>query len=235
MNRPRTTLICTLLALAPVAAVAGGDCTGIQTHVLTPALFQLCLSPHPLPVAGTADPQTPLRVASAAQSATGPSGNGDAGPPKGLDVVKLSPGGNAGQAKPPAPGPWGEAPYPQPGLADAPLRLIDLKPVHFAFDKAALSDNAKQMLGRIAGYLQRQRGLTRVLLIGYADHSGTPSHNYKLSQRRTKAVRAYLAAHGVAPGLLHGVSHGNRMPVDESWIPSGQARNRRVELYAVVR
>ena len=127
------------------------------------------------------------------------------------------------------------APYPDPGLADAPLRLIDLKPVQFASNQVDLSDDAKQMLSRAARYLQQQSGLRRVLVIGYADHSGSRSHNYNLSLQRTKAVQAYLVAQGIAPGLLHGMARGSRMPVDESWIAAGRERNRRVELYAIVR
>lgn len=183
MNLFRTAIIGCLFTLAPAAASAGTDCTGIQDRLVTPVLFHRCLAAH-------------------------------------------THGG--------APPSW-QAPYPVPGLADAPLRLIDLKPVHFAFDKAQLSDEAKGTLGRIAAYLQHQKGLTRVLVIGYADHTGSGAYNYDLSVKRTRAVAAYLAAQGVAPGLLHGESHGNRMPVDESWTPSGRKRNRRVELYAVVR
>lgn len=244
MKISRLRAVCLLAALAPLAAGAAeaqGGCTGIQDQLVTPALFQRCLSAHPgRTPPGTGDPSPPLQVASAAQASASPGpapGNGgDALAPKGLKTVKLTPAGKTAQEKPaPAALPAGEAPYPMPGLADAPLRFIDLKPVHFAFDKADLSDEAKQTLARIAAYLQQQKGLTRVVVIGYADHSGTESHNFALSEQRSKVVQTYLAAQGLPPAVLHTMARGNRMPVDESWTPSGRERNRRVEMYAVVR
>lgn len=118
---------------------------------------------------------------------------------------------------------------------DAPLRFITLPPVHFAVDKADLSETAKQTLDRIAAYLQRQAHLRRILVYGNADATGSRPYNYNLSDRRTKAVEAYLVSRGMAADLFHGTPQGKAVPIDEYWTQEGRKHNRRVELYAVLR
>jgi outer membrane protein OmpA-like peptidoglycan-associated protein len=118
---------------------------------------------------------------------------------------------------------------------ESTMQFITLDPVPFEFDKAELTDGAQRALDANTAYLLRQPGVTRILIYGHADDVGSGDYNYTLSEERSKAVADYLIGHGVPADLLYDAPRGERMPVDEYWTPEGRKRNRRVEIYAVVR
>jgi len=115
------------------------------------------------------------------------------------------------------------------------MDFISLEPVPFEFNKSNLTDGAEHVLDTITTYLHDHPGVTRVLIYGNTDNVGAGAYNYTLSDKRIRTVTAYLVEHGISPSLLHEAPRGERMPVDEYWTPEGRERNRRVQLYAVVR
>ena len=125
-----------------------------------------------------------------------------------------------------------KSPAPRDGST---MQFISLEPVPFEFDKAVLTDGAIHSLDAITAYLRSQPGVTSVLVYGHTDNVGTGDYNYNLSDKRIHVISAYLVGHGIAPSLIHEAPRGERMPVDEYWTPDGRKRNRRVEIYAVVR
>jgi outer membrane protein OmpA-like peptidoglycan-associated protein len=69
-------------------------------------------------------------------------------------------------------------------------------------------------------------------LEGFTDSSGTLPHNATLSQQRTMAVADYLKGQGIDGSRLTGRGFGPAKPVDTNATASGEADNRRVELFS---
>lgn len=82
-------------------------------------------------------------------------------------------------------------------------------PVYFAKDSAALDDDAKRHLNRIAGCLKRHE-LDTMTVAGRTDPSGTESYNESLGFERAKTVAMYLAAQGVPNESIVVRSYGER-------------------------
>lgn len=70
------------------------------------------------------------------------------------------------------------------------------KVVYFDFDKAELDAEARANLDRLAGVLTASSDVRNASIVGYADIIGSDSYNQKLSERRAKVVRDYLASKG---------------------------------------
>jgi len=104
-----------------------------------------------------------------------------------------------------------------------------MKNVHFAFDSAQLTPQSKASLDDALEILQRHKDLV-VEVAGHTDSVGTEAYNQSLSQRRAKAVREYLVAHGIAAERLTSKGYGESEPVADNATDEGRAMNRRVEL-----
>jgi len=100
--------------------------------------------------------------------------------------------------------------------------------VTFALNSSVLTDKSKQSLGQLVAALNSPQIAARDALIeGYADASGNPDANLKLSDARARAVVDYLADHGVARTRLDAKGYGatHFLPGRSSDDPG----NRRVE------
>lgn len=64
---------------------------------------------------------------------------------------------------------------------------------------------------------------------GHTDNVGDPAKNLKLSEDRTKAVKAYLMGKGVAEGRMKATGYGDTQPKFSNATAKGKAGNRRVE------
>ena len=85
--------------------------------------------------------------------------------------------------------------------------------VTFAFNSAALDENAKTVLRRQAHFI-RQFPEVRWKVFGHTDLVGSNSYNKRLGMRRAQAVVAYLASQGVSRKRLEAVvSYGETRPV----------------------
>jgi phosphate transport system substrate-binding protein len=109
--------------------------------------------------------------------------------------------------------------------------------ITYRFEKnsGALELKAKQDIPRLARFLKSppMRG-KQILLLGFADASGTFPVNLALSHDRAASVRTALLAAGqgaVDPGKIVIKAYGELMPVDCNNTEDGQAKNRRVEVW----
>ena len=64
---------------------------------------------------------------------------------------------------------------------------------------------------------------------GFSDSYGAPAANLALSQKRAKAVRAYLIGHGVPAETLTAEGFGDANPIGNNATAAGRAANRRIE------
>lgn len=96
-----------------------------------------------------------------------------------------------------------------------------LKPVFFAYDSIALSEQARGILQQNVENMKK-RTAVKVLIEGHADSRGTNEYNLALAERRADAVRDYLASLGIAQDRIQIVSKGEEAPfckeeTEECW------------------
>jgi outer membrane protein OmpA-like peptidoglycan-associated protein len=108
--------------------------------------------------------------------------------------------------------------------------------VMFDFDSAAIRPDSTVTLAQVAA-LARQRGASRIEVVGHTDSLGRDDYNMELSRQRAVAVMMWLhEREGIPASLLAGRGVGAQQPIahntrpDGSDDPEGRARNRRVEI-----
>ena len=105
----------------------------------------------------------------------------------------------------------------------------------FAFDSSALRPDAIETLARVAELVRRE-GVAQVEIVGHTDAIGSDAYNLELSERRARAVQAWLATDAALNATMLIEGRGEADPVsantrpDGSDDPEGRQRNRRVEL-----
>ncbi len=83
--------------------------------------------------------------------------------------------------------------------------------VYFGFDKATLSNDAKDILKKQAKWLN-DNPLVSALIEGHCDEIGTKEHNFALGLRRANAANKFLIAQGIDKTRLNVISHGKERP-----------------------
>jgi outer membrane protein OmpA-like peptidoglycan-associated protein len=101
--------------------------------------------------------------------------------------------------------------------------------VHFPFNKAEISDEAKARIDEaVAPLVQANRGVF-LEIEGHTDNIGDDAYNLKLGEQRARAVRDYIAKKdGVALSRLNVISYGKEKPVVDNKTREDRAQNRRV-------
>jgi peptidoglycan-associated lipoprotein len=101
-----------------------------------------------------------------------------------------------------------------------------LADVHFEYDRATLTDEARATLEKHALWLQGHRD-ARVTVEGHCDERGTTDYNLALGEQRARAARDYLASLGVSPSRMRTVSYGKERPIVKGETEQAFAQNRR--------
>lgn len=112
--------------------------------------------------------------------------------------------------------------------------VIELKGVHFDFDKATLRPEAKVILNEAAALLTTHERVV-VEVAGHTDGIGSDEYNQGLSERRANAVRDYLVERGINASRLTARGYGESRPVATNDTDEGRQENRRVELVVLDR
>ncbi|MDR3224369.1 MAG: OmpA family protein [Holosporales bacterium] len=100
--------------------------------------------------------------------------------------------------------------------------------VYFDFDKAALSQAAKQRVVSQADWLKTYTA-TKVTVAGNTDSRGTSEYNMALGQKRADATAKELVDNGVGSDRVTTVSYGKERLVDTGTTEAAHAKNRRTE------
>jgi peptidoglycan-associated lipoprotein len=108
-----------------------------------------------------------------------------------------------------------------------------LEDIHFEYDQAELTDQARAILERNAQWIKAHPA-AKVRVEGHCDDRGTVEYNLALGERRAQSTREYLVSLGVAGDRLTTVSYGKERPVDTGTTETAYARNRRAH-FAVSR
>jgi outer membrane protein OmpA-like peptidoglycan-associated protein len=107
--------------------------------------------------------------------------------------------------------------------------------VNFRVGSAVLSPQAKAQLDQLAQQAQQAKGYM-IEVTGFADATGSPEFNRRLSQRRADAVVRYLVEIHKIPlrRIITPYGFGESQPVADNMTREGRARNRRVEVRLLV-
>ncbi|MBA4372041.1 MAG: hypothetical protein C0402_04185 [Thermodesulfovibrio sp.] len=131
-------------------------------------------------------------------------------------------------------------PEAKPAVVPEPMKIV-LEDIHFDFDKATLTKEAKEILKKDVKTLKDNPGV-RVQIEGHACAHGTEAHNMALSERRANAVKEYLMKDGgISADRLTTISYGEtRLAMPEVPTPknknSKEAKaNRRVHFEVIIK
>lgn len=112
------------------------------------------------------------------------------------------------------------------------VRDADRISVNFRFRSGSdqLDNKALADLDRITSYLiSTSTPASKLLLIGFADSTGSKDANVSLSRLRARTVANALQSRGISPGVITGFGSDN--PVASNATLDGQQKNRRVEVW----
>jgi outer membrane protein OmpA-like peptidoglycan-associated protein len=107
--------------------------------------------------------------------------------------------------------------------------VITFSDVLFNVDRAELSADGMRVAQKLADILaQDPQGV--VMVEGFTDSTGSPSHNLELSQRRAESVRNALMGMGVSSNRIATRGYGAAYPVASNDNAGNRQLNRRVEI-----
>jgi OmpA-OmpF porin, OOP family len=98
----------------------------------------------------------------------------------------------------------------------------------FDFDRATLKPQGRALLDRFADRIGRAE-FQAIDIVGHADRIGSASYNQRLSERRARAVRDYLAARGLDARKLSSEGAGSSEPVTAAGQCSGLRGSRLIQ------
>ena len=101
--------------------------------------------------------------------------------------------------------------------------------VHFDFDRYSLRTEATRILDEAVKAMQADSSL-RLTLEGHTCNIGTTEYNLALGERRSNAVRDYLASRGIGADRLSTVSYGEERPKHDNSREETRRLNRRAAL-----
>ncbi len=111
----------------------------------------------------------------------------------------------------------------------APIAASRTYLVFFDWDRADLTDRARQIIGEAAQATTRVQ-VTRIEVDGYTDLSGSAAYNQGLSVRRAQAVAAELARDGVPRAAIAVQGFGESDPLVPTAAGVREPQNRRVQI-----
>ena len=111
---------------------------------------------------------------------------------------------------------------------DAPNIAAITKNIEFEFCKATISDDDQQQLNELATFLSENK--YAIALRGHADAIGSYVGNWKMSEARAEAIKAYLVKRGINAERIVTTAFGSTIPIANNDTSKGRRKNRRVEM-----
>ncbi len=105
--------------------------------------------------------------------------------------------------------------------------------IQFQTDRDRLLPASIRTLRVVADVLRATPEIRRVVIEGHTDDTGNAEHNQDLSDRRSRAVLAWLTAHGVEASRLDTRGFGATQPLRDGTDATARAANRRVYFHIV--
>lgn len=105
-------------------------------------------------------------------------------------------------------------------------QINGLNSIHFDYDSATLSTEARRQLAENADWIKTNASTT-VQIEGHCDSRGSVEYNLALGERRAKSVKNYMTSLGVASNRMTIISYGEEKPLDSADSEEAYAKNRR--------
>jgi len=115
-----------------------------------------------------------------------------------------------------------------PDQTEAALTTLYLGKIHFEFDRAVLTTEAKETLQANANIL-RDNSDVQIQIEGHCDARGSTDYNLALGERRASIVRTYLVNLGVPSSNVVILSLGEERPLTPGSGEGIWSQNRRAE------
>ena len=113
--------------------------------------------------------------------------------------------------------------------ANGVIMSLPERVLRFDFDSATIRPEGRELLSRIAGVLLASRSFG-LAVHGHTDDIGSAQYNLRLSEQRAQAVKEYIAAAGIEPGIIIVKGYGKSSPLVTAKDEASRAKNRRVEI-----
>jgi len=101
--------------------------------------------------------------------------------------------------------------------------------VLFDVNKSDLKPAAYPLLDETVTIMKKNPDITG-FIEGHTDSTGSEAYNQQLSEKRARAVEAYIESHGIDPARFSVKGYGETKPIAPNDTPAGRQENRRVEL-----
>jgi len=98
--------------------------------------------------------------------------------------------------------------------------------IYFDYDQYDVRADAQPVLQTISSWLLKNMP-AKILIEGHCDDRGTNEYNLALGDRRSKSVRDYLVALGIASDRIETISYGEEEPLCTDQTEECWAKNRR--------
>jgi outer membrane protein OmpA-like peptidoglycan-associated protein len=102
----------------------------------------------------------------------------------------------------------------------------------FDFDSSTIKPEAYPLLDEVAVILEKNPEIKGEIR-GHADSTGHDEYNWKLSEKRAKAVDKYLEDKGIDSSRWTIKGYGSSQPIESNETEEGRQANRRVELVRI--
>ena len=126
---------------------------------------------------------------------------------------------------------------PPPPMKAAELKIIEraFQSLEFATGKDIIKAKSFPSLNDLAKLLSTHKGDWKLKLSGHTDNDGVAEANMLLSEKRSKAVKAYLVKKGVLTDNVLTEWFGQTVPIADNSTPAGKQKNRRVEMKIITK
>ena len=104
-----------------------------------------------------------------------------------------------------------------------------LQRIEFEVDRDILLAASERILDEVARVILENPEIKIVTIEGHTDNTAAADYNMKLSEKRAKAVKAYLIKKGIEGKRLKTVGYGLTRPIAGNDTEEGKQKNRRVE------
>jgi outer membrane protein OmpA-like peptidoglycan-associated protein len=102
--------------------------------------------------------------------------------------------------------------------------------LEFATAKDIIKPKSFPSLNDLAKLVAQHKTDWKLTLSGHTDNQGDADKNMQLSEKRSKAVKAYLVKKGVPEDIIIAEWYGQTVPIADNNTPEGRQKNRRVEM-----
>ena len=118
-------------------------------------------------------------------------------------------------------------PPPRVELKDDKIEIHEK--VQFEYNSANILEVSHSLLNEVADVIKKTPRIKKIQVEGHASSDGADDYNLTLSDKRAKAVRAYLTTQGVGKDKLVAKGFGETKPIADNESEAGREKNRRVE------